>query len=180
MRIERTDKGKIKWSNSELKNRGQPDEKGQEECARGWRQLMSKKRCHLMARSSSSMGRQEGKREKQVKGFHIFDTVWHRDGGVYVNTGRSKIWGNWIFMGVCSNWIGFNNFSFLNSFTLLSTNSLCRNVNSMLFFYFLFNFFGGWLFSLILLIILHMIAEWLNEWLNRRTYDHPEWSNLIS
>ena len=122
MRIERTDKGKIKWSNSELKNRAQPDEKGQEECAQVWRQLMSKKRSHLMARSSSSRGGQEGKREKQTKGFHIFDTVQHRDGGVYVNTGRSKIWGNGIFTGVCSNWIGFNNSSFLSSFTLLSTN----------------------------------------------------------
>lgn len=33
---------------------------------------MSKKRSHLMARSSSSRGGQEGKREKQTKGFHIF------------------------------------------------------------------------------------------------------------
>lgn len=63
---------------------------------------MSKKRSQLMARSSS-WGGQEGKREKQAKGFHIFDTVQHRDGGVCVNTGRSKIWGNGIFMGVCSN-----------------------------------------------------------------------------
>ena len=45
----------------------------------------------------------EGKREKQAKGFHIFDTVQHTDGGVYVNTRRSKIWGNDIFRGVCSN-----------------------------------------------------------------------------
>ena len=36
-RIERSDKVKIKWSNSELKNRGQLDEKSQEECARGWK-----------------------------------------------------------------------------------------------------------------------------------------------
>ena len=41
--------------------------------------LMSKKHSCLMARSSSSRGRQEGKREKQTKELHNFDTVQHRD-----------------------------------------------------------------------------------------------------
>lgn len=41
--------------------------------------LMSKKHSCPTARSSSSRGGQEGKREKQTKEFRDFDTVRHRD-----------------------------------------------------------------------------------------------------